>query len=64
MKEFMSDNVEKFKNIELCQESSGQNKKNGSEEKRTGSDRRKFSFGYPGSERRKGKDRRKKEDLN
>ncbi|MBU1261012.1 MAG: hypothetical protein KJ757_02525 [Planctomycetes bacterium] len=29
------------------------------DEKRSGKDRRKFSFGYPGSDRRKGKDRRK-----
>jgi hypothetical protein len=45
----MADNAKK--------ESSGQNKQKGSEEKRSGSDRRKFSYGYPGPERRK-KDRR------
>jgi hypothetical protein len=39
-----------------------ENKKNDSEEKREGPDRRKFAFGAPGSERRRGKDRRKKKD--
>jgi hypothetical protein len=31
-------------------------------EKRSGKDRRKFSFGYLGSDRRKSKDRRKQSD--
>ncbi|MDD5011476.1 MAG: hypothetical protein PHQ00_05070 [Phycisphaerae bacterium] len=30
-------------------------------DKRCGKDRRKFAFGYAGSDRRKGKDRRKKD---
>jgi len=46
----MADNVKK--------ESSGQNNQKGSGEKRSGTDRRKFSFGYQGPERRKIKDRR------
>jgi|GEM_PF-5972267 len=39
----------------------GKSSKNnqGKGEKRSGKDRRKFAFGYPGSDRRKGKDRRK-----
>jgi hypothetical protein len=55
----MSDNVKK---VQLSKESSGQNNQKGSGEKRSGFDRRKFSYDYPGSDRRKGKDRRKQKD--
>jgi hypothetical protein len=50
----MSDNVKKG--------AVGQNKPKSSGEKRSGSDRRKFSFGYQGPERRKNKDRRNNND--
>ena len=43
-------------------ESSDKNQQNNKEEKRTGTDRRKFAFGYKGKERRSGEDRREKKD--
>jgi hypothetical protein len=53
---------ENINNFEFSKKDEPQqdNQKSG-EDKRTGKDRRKFSFGYPGSDRRKGKDRRKQD---